>query len=119
MSKPIYEDLSVADYKSQFVDDNQAHFLLDVRTEAEYAEARIPGAVNIPLDELDEHIDRVTEAAGDNPIVVVCRTGMRSIMGAQVLRMGGLTDATIYNLDEGTMGWARNSWPLEHDENAE
>jgi rhodanese-related sulfurtransferase len=112
----IYEDLTVDNYKTRFKDSAAAHLLLDVRTEEEYREARIPGAVNIPLDELYDRVDDVTQAAGDSPIVIVCRSGNRSIMAAQILRFGGLQGAAIYNLDTGTRGWADKQYPLENDE---
>ena len=109
----VYEDITVGDYKSRFKDDDTPHLLLDVRTVEEFEEVRIPGAVNIPLDELSERISDVTASAGDNPIVVVCRSGMRSIMGAQILRYGGLKDQEILNLDTGTVGWVKQKLPTE------
>lgn len=108
----MYENLSVEVFKSQFRDNNTPHILLDVRTEEEFEEARIPGAINIPLDELDMHITQVQAMAGDMPIVLVCRSGMRSIMGAQILRHAGLSH-TLYNLDGGTLEWAMNRLPLD------
>ena len=109
----MYEDLSVEDYKARFKDGEEAHLLLDVRTVKEFEEARIADALNIPLDELQERTAEVTDAAGDNPIVLVCRSGVRSIMGAQMLRYAGLKDLHLYNLDSGVMGWAQNGYPLE------
>jgi rhodanese-related sulfurtransferase len=112
----IYEDLTVENYKTRFKDGGETHLLLDVRTEEEYREVRIPGAVNIPLDELYDRIDDVTQTAGNSPIVIVCRSGSRSIMAAQILRFSGVQGVTIYNLDSGTRGWAEKQYPLERDE---
>lgn len=108
----MFENLSVDEFKAQFKDANTPHLLLDVRTVEEFEEARIPGAVNIPLDELDQHIQQVTDLAGENPIVLVCRSGMRSMMGAEILRYAGMAH-TLYNLDGGTMDWAMSRFPLE------
>ena len=108
-----FEELSVEDYKTRFYDNGNGHFLLDVRTEDEFAEARIPGAINIPLDELQGRADEVEDAAGGNPVVIVCRTGQRSMMGAQILRYAGVDDLIFYNLSTGTVGWAQHDWPLE------
>ena len=108
----MFENLSVDEFKAQFKDADAPHLLLDVRTVEEFEEARIPGAVNIPLDELDQHIQQVTDLAGDNPIVLVCRSGMRSMMGAEILRYAGIKH-TLYNLDGGTMDWAMSRFPLE------
>lgn len=112
MKGPRRPPISVDEFKSQFKDHNTPHLLLDVRTVEEFEEARIPGAVNIPLDELDTQIAHIQELAGDNPIILVCRSGMRSMMGAEVLRYGGLQH-TLYNLEGGTMDWAMSRFPLD------
>jgi rhodanese-related sulfurtransferase len=105
-----YIPLEVEDYKAQFKDENKDHVLLDVRTVEEFEQARIPGAVNIPLDQLK---DRTAEVPADKPIVVVCRTGVRSIMGAQVLRYAGFKIPEIYNLEGGTVAWVRHGWGID------
>ncbi|MFW5691068.1 MAG: rhodanese-like domain-containing protein [Chloroflexota bacterium] len=109
----FYEPLDNDSYKTGFHDARQDHLLLDVRTVEEFEDARIPGAVNIPLDELFERVDEVGALAADRPVVMVCRSGVRSIMGAQILRAGGLNTLKIYNLDDGTLGWAMRGWPLD------
>lgn len=108
----MYQNLTVEEYKAQFYDAEQDHVLLDVRTVEEYEEVRIPGALHIPLDELTDRIEEVEELA-DKPLVMVCRTGVRSIMAAQILRVSGLDDAEIFNIKEGTMGWIQSGYPYE------
>lgn len=108
-----YENLTVEAYKTQFRDTHQAHLLLDVRTPEEFHDYRIPGAVNIPLDELPDRLAEIASLAGQNPIVMVCKTGVRSIMGAQMLRYAGLQNIDLFNLDTGTRGWADKDFPLE------
>ena len=71
--------------------------LLDVRQPDEYAEAHVPGAVLIPLDQLP---NRLAEVAG--PILVICRSGARSMAAAQILAEKGI-DAT--NVSGGTLAW--------------
>ena len=60
--------------------------LLDVREPAEFALARIPGSINVPRGVLEQACEwdfeeTVPELAGrkERPIVVVCRSGNRSI----------------------------------------
>jgi rhodanese-related sulfurtransferase len=60
--------------------------VLDVRTQAEAALGMIPGAVNIPVDELQ---GRLKELPKDKEIVAHCRTGLRAEMGYAILRNGG------------------------------
>lgn len=105
----MYTPLEVDEYKKRFKEGAEPHVLLDVRTEEEYEEIHIPGAVLIPLDELS---DRVAEVTPDLPVVVVCRTGMRSIMGIQILRYAGL-QGELFNLEGGTKGWAEHGYPTD------
>ena len=51
--------------------------VIDVRTPAEYAAAHVPGSVNVPLPDLDEHRAELT-APGAGPTVLVCRSGRRA-----------------------------------------
>ena len=57
-------------------------FLLDVRTEAEYARGHIPNAVLIPVDQLET---RLAEIPADRPLVIVCRTGRRAAWAFELL----------------------------------
>ena len=50
---------------------------IDVRTRAEYELGSIPGFVNIPLDELREHLD---ELPRNRPLVVTCAVGLRGYL---------------------------------------
>lgn len=60
--------------------------ILDVRTRAETAGGMLPGAVNIPVDELSE---KLKELPKDKEIVTHCRTGLRAEMGYNILRNAG------------------------------
>lgn len=60
--------------------------LVDVRTVEEFAELHIPGAVNIPLDEL---FDRKSAIPKDRPVVVYCAVGSRASVAAAVLAKSG------------------------------
>lgn len=73
--------------------------VLDVRTRAEFEAGAIPGAVNIPVDELRDRLDEVPE--GD--VVVHCAVGIRGHLASRIL-----TDAGhgVRNLDGGYRTWA-------------
>ncbi len=61
--------------------------LLDVRTPAEFQEAHVPSALNIPVQEL---ATRLTElGTTERPIVVYCRSGGRSAAATGLLRAAG------------------------------
>ena len=68
--------------------------LLDVRSPEEYARGHLPGALNIPVQELDR---RVAEAGPtDGELVVYCRSGHRSSRAAEILRQHGFSK--VHNL---------------------
>jgi NADPH-dependent 2,4-dienoyl-CoA reductase/sulfur reductase-like enzyme/rhodanese-related sulfurtransferase len=60
--------------------------LVDVRTEKEYAAGTIPGAVNIPLDNLRERLDELDR---DVPIVINCKRGKRGYLAVRILLQHG------------------------------
>lgn len=74
--------------------------ILDVREPAEYAFTRIPGAVSIPLGELES---RIRELNPNEEIHVICRTGNRSDLACQMLAEKGFTN--VKNVEQGMSGW--------------
>lgn len=62
-------------------------FLLDVRTAQEYAAGHIPGAVNIPVDELRS---RLIELPRDQKIAAYCQVGQRGYLATRILLQTGL-----------------------------
>jgi len=91
--------------------------VLDVREPAEYAQARIAGSINVPRGVLEaacewDYDDTVPElaAARDRTIVVVCRSGSRSLLAADVMRELGFADAV--SLATGLRGWNDAEQPL-------
>lgn len=61
-------------------------FLLDVRTPEEFAEGHLPGAVNIPVQVLDQRMDEVPK---DRSVVIYCRSGGRSARATGMLQAKG------------------------------
>lgn len=81
--------------------------VVDVREPAEYAEARVPGAVNIPM----RHVPgRIAELDRTAPVYLICATGNRSGVMAEVLATAGY-DAV--NVPGGTAAWVRAGRPIE------
>ena len=64
--------------------------LLDVRSVMEFEENHILGAVNIPLDTIEENIQRIAEMP--KPIVVYCLSGGRSGMATGIIQQNGIAD---------------------------
>lgn len=74
--------------------------ILDVREEAEYAFGHIEGAKSIPMGELESRLDELNHT---QEIYVICRTGKRSDMAAQLLDKNGFTK--VYNVLPGMTEW--------------
>ena len=63
--------------------------LLDVRTPDEFELGAIPGAVNLPLDELREHLDEIPR---DKPVWVYCGVGLRGYLASNILKDNGFKE---------------------------
>ena len=81
--------------------------LIDVRTEAEYAQAKIEGSTHIPLHMLPL---KLQDLKGSEPIVFYCRSGARSAQACAWLMSQGIEN--VYNLAGGIMSWARDGKAL-------
>lgn len=75
--------------------------LIDVRTADEYSLGSIPGAINIPVDELRS---RLSELPKNRPIVVTCAVGLRGYLAYRILIQHGYKD--IRNLSGGYKTWS-------------
>ena len=81
--------------------------LVDVREPNEWAAGHIPGSVLIPLGELAV---RWRELDPARPVVVVCRSGNRSLTGADILLRAGFRDAK--SMAGGIIDWANEGHPV-------
>lgn len=81
---------------------DQSPAILDVRRRGEFAESHIPGAKNIPLDELPE---RLGEVEREHPLAVICAGGYRSSIASSLLARAGFTN--VMNVRGGTEEWQR------------
>jgi rhodanese-related sulfurtransferase len=77
-------------------DDNVS--LLDVRTISEYKSGHLKEATLIPLDKLEENLDKLPR---DKKILVYCRSGNRSIRASRILKSHGFAPV---NIQEGIIG---------------
>ncbi len=105
------EELEVS-IVANLLEDNRIQ-LLDARTEAEVDESSIPGAIWIPLADLQSRapaIDSFPELEDSVPIVVYCRSGVRSLTAARLLRQAGFERS--YSLTGGIRAWEESGYPL-------
>ncbi|MCX6290611.1 MAG: rhodanese-like domain-containing protein [Bacteroidetes bacterium] len=64
----------------------QGATIIDVRSKGEYQGGHIKGSVNIPLDNLKNHLSKFKK---DQPIITCCASGMRSASAKSILKSGG------------------------------
>lgn len=65
--------------------DGSVH-LVDVRTQAEYAAGHIDGFINLPVDQLREHLEQLDKT---KPVYLVCQSGLRSYIASRILKGSG------------------------------
>lgn len=82
--------------------------LIDVREPNEYAEGHIPGVKLVPLNTFLSRPQ--AHLSGDN-VLFVCAMGQRSALACEMAAAIGLEH--IYNLEGGTVGWAKAGLPIE------
>ena len=79
-----------AEEAKKLMDSESGYVILDVRTEQEYAQGHIPGAILIPDYEISEKAEAVLTDK-DQLILVYCRSGRRSKKAAEALEEMGYT----------------------------
>ncbi|HEY9616243.1 MAG TPA: molybdopterin-synthase adenylyltransferase MoeB [Microcoleaceae cyanobacterium] len=82
------------------------YVLLDVRNPNEHQIARIPGAVLVPLPDIEngDGIDKVKELANGSKLIVHCKSGMRSAKAIGILKQAGIEGT---NVKGGILAWSR------------
>jgi rhodanese-related sulfurtransferase len=86
-----------------------APFFVDVRTPDEFAAGHVPGAVNIPRDQLPAH--RAELAAAQDRLVVYCERGPRAFAAADALEREGFTQ--VRHLTGDMAAWRAAGLPIE------
>ena len=88
--------------------------VVDVRTPGEFESVHIPQARNLPLDEIDAHVDQLRrEAEAGKEIVLVCRAGGRAHQAQEKLEAAGLPTLPI--LEGGMLAWQQSDGDIVQD----
>jgi rhodanese-related sulfurtransferase len=85
-----------------------APVVIDVRTAAEYAAGHIPGAVNIPYDEVAE---RISEVDAPHGVALYCMRGPRARKGEAALLASGYE--SVLHVEGGFSAWEASGLPVE------
>lgn len=67
--------------------------IVDIRPAADFARGSFPGAINIPMEELEQ---RMGELDRDKPIYLLCHTGTKSVDYVEMLELAGYQTANIF-----------------------
>lgn len=95
-----YEQITPAEAK-EIMDERDGYFILDVRTQEEYDEAHIDGAILIPDYEIDAKAESILKDK-NQLILVYCRSGRRSKLAAEELVKLGYTNVKEFG---GIIDW--------------
>jgi len=87
---------------------DKTYQLIDVREEYEYKESHIKGVKLIPLGTLQNSLNYLDK---NGKYIMICRSGRRSIKGAEILRNNGFKN--VYNMVGGMLEWEANNLPVE------
>jgi rhodanese-related sulfurtransferase len=85
----------------------EAPVLVDVRNPDEFAQARMPGAILMPLPEF---VARCVDLPADRPLLLSCASGVRSEAATAHLMTLGRTD--VANVEGGIIAWYRAGLPI-------
>jgi rhodanese-related sulfurtransferase len=95
------QEVSLADFATAH---EHGALTVDVREHDEFASGHVPGARNIPLGTLGEHLSELAADAKGQPVFVVCAAGHRSKRAARLLVRNGIDARSVAG---GTAAWAR------------
>jgi len=105
-----FRSISGADFIQTHHANPELH-LLDVRTPDEYTgDGHVPGAVLVPLQQLQQSGVASVPFAKEDEIYVICRSGRRSAAAATILASAGYKN--VINVEGGTSGWIASGNPV-------
>jgi rhodanese-related sulfurtransferase len=88
----------------------QAPLMVDLRTPPEFAIAHLPGAVNIPVSELEKRLDETRPAEGQD-LLIYCLNGSRTRQAEPLLYAHDIN--SFYHLEGELEGWLQKNYPFE------
>lgn len=90
------------------LDTTGAPRVVDVRKPVEFGVGHVPGAVNIPLEELEERLEEVRH---DNGVLIYCINGSRTRQAESILYTHDIDN--VYHLEGAFYAWIRGKNPIE------
>ncbi|MFZ5482144.1 MAG: rhodanese-like domain-containing protein [Myxococcota bacterium] len=103
-----FADVDVAALKADLAAQKVA-VLLDVRTPEEFAGGHVPGARNVPVQDLERRVAELEPFRG-KAVYVICQSGGRSVKASELLAARGFS---AVNVKGGTAAWVAAGNPIE------
>lgn len=88
-----------------------SNVLVDVREPGEYANGKLPGAINIPRGVLEFKLTELPTIPADAKLVVYCQSGGRSALATETLHKLGFTQAV--SMAGGFKAWSEAGFPVQ------
>ncbi|MBB4286716.1 rhodanese-like domain-containing protein [Roseospira goensis] len=100
------------------LDSGDDMLVLDVRSPREFAGrgGHVPGALNLPLDQLGQRLKALGPDLGDTletPVFVVCQTSSRAAHAARILKKAGFRNLSV--MGGGMSAWRAQGHPTRQD----
>lgn len=79
--------------------------LVDVRSPSEFASGHVPGAINIPMEQIESRLEDI----GSEPLLLICHAGQRATLAANRLKA---SKSEVCVVDGGTQAWKKAHYPV-------
>ena len=106
--RPVRTIRTISVHQLRYWMSKESPVVLDNRSDSEWAEGHIEGAIHVPAPDLRH---RYTEWDPKKPIVVHCNTSIRSMTAASILKQKGFK--YVINVLGGTTAWEAAGFPLQ------
>lgn len=106
-AEPTFASISMEEAAPRMAEP-QHPLILDVREPDEFAAGHVPGALNVPLKQVGAWAKAQPK---DRPVMVICRSGKRSLRASAELAEQGFTQVT--NVQGGFLAWKERGLPVE------
>lgn len=83
--------------------------VVDLRSNDDFRAGHIPGSMNVPMDKLLDHVEKIKNYQ-DKPLILVCNAGTNATAAGRQLQEKGFSQ--VYRLAGGMQGWRGDNLPV-------
>jgi rhodanese-related sulfurtransferase len=108
-SAGVQADAEVSPKEAAALQSAKKALIVDVREDDEWQAQHIPGAIHIPLGQLENRLGELKSQ--HSPLIMQCRSGKRSAKAQATLKAAGFSD--VYNMEGGLIAWQQQGLAVE------